>query len=238
MASKLPADPFAFALPLERVIPLLVTIGLTVFNLQFETKDDDGAKALKWGLATAQFLIIVLLLFKNNTYLLAGTVLLGLISILLAYYRFKDHENVRLTYLITEGLVTLGLIGLTLYHVTHRRKQFTIENNTKRYNELMYTQQLNRDMIFATNKSIEKARKDGKDTARLTKERNKAENALTKAKDATDDFMKSVTTGQRFVNVDYSEPNDLFAKEEIVRVSRTGLDKDKKIDEGEPDGAD
>lgn len=228
MASKLPADPFGFALPLERAIPLLVTIGLTVFNLQFETKDDNGAIAAKWGLASIQFLIIILLLFKNNTYLLGGTVFLSLISILPAYYRFKDHENVRLSYIITQGLVSLGIIGLTLYHVTHRSKQFTIEKNTKRYNELMYTQQLNRDMIFATNKSLEKARQEDKDTTQLDQALNKAEDALAKSKTETEDFLKSVTTGQKFANVDYSDPNDLFSDSEVVGVSSDGSDMSLK----------
>jgi hypothetical protein len=83
-------------------------------------------------------------------------------------------------------------------------------------------------MIFATNKSLEKARQEGKDTTQLDQALNAAENALAKSKTETEDFLKSVTTGQKFANVDYSDPNDLFSDSEAVGVSSDGSEMSLK----------
>jgi hypothetical protein len=159
---KFAEDEFGFALPWERVIALLLTIGLTVFNLQFETKkDDSAAQALKWVLAGFQFVLIGLLLFKDNLKLLGGTFFVSLVSIIPAYFRFKDHENVRLTYLIAQGLTSLGLLGMTLLHITKNRKRQKLKDAAEQYDRFQKDEQHYRTIQANTSLAIEKARREG-----------------------------------------------------------------------------
>jgi hypothetical protein len=174
---KLAPDPFGFALPLERVIPLLVIIGLTVFNLQFETKDKASAKAAKWSLAAMQFILIILLLFQNNTYLLLATLAFGLLSIIPAYFRFEDHENVRLSYLITQGLVALVFLGLMLYHIRDNRKRLALLQEAATYDAYKSDERSYRDSSIALGKKIDAAtaRNDSEEAQRLTSEQRDAD---------------------------------------------------------------
>ena len=100
----------ALALPLKRAIALLVTIALCIFNLQYEPKDTTEGKATKWGLASLHFLVIVLLLFKSHPIPLFLTFAFSALAILPAYYRFKDHENTRLVYIIIQGIIAVGAL--------------------------------------------------------------------------------------------------------------------------------
>ena len=164
------------ALPLKRAIALLVTIALCIFNLQYEPKDTAEGNWSKWSLAVFQFIVIVLLLFNSSPLLLGLTFAFSALAIIPAYFRFKDHENTRLVYMIIQGIISVGALINFATHTYKSKKRTEQEQKVRTLEFIQANEKAQKTLKTALeqeqailNKKVEKRKANDQDKERLEK---------------------------------------------------------------------